>query len=340
MERTTSTTAHRWRLILFAAGVTAAAVLLWDVIRALGMQLLAAALLMLLALPLCRHLEKRMPGGIAAAVSLAMLLVGAVLALMLIVPPVAGQVRALTESLPGLVENLKGYLMRFTRWLEGRGIDLTALRDGVFGRLTEAIGGLVGRAMSMATSVIGNLSKVLLSPLMAFYLLRDRRKIAAGLTLLLPVKYRARGVRAAREMKRESAAFFRGQLMLSLAVGGMTAAALAVVGVPGWLLLGVLMGVLELVPYIGPVIAGVPAVLLALQGGWVKAVWTIAVIVVVQEVEGAVLSPRLVGGATALHPMTVLLLVSAGGMIGGALGMVAVIPVVVSVRGALRGWRE
>ena len=111
-------------------------------------------------------------------------------------------------------------------------------------------------------------------------------------------------------------------------------------GTPGWLMLGILMGVMELVPYIGPVIAGVPAVLLALQGGWGKALWTLATLVVIQELEGAVLSPRLVGGATALHPMTVLLLVSAGGMAAGTLGMVLVIPLVVSVRGALRGWRE
>ena len=69
MERTRFA-AHRWRLILFAAASLIAAVLLWDVIRALAMQLLAAALLMLLALPLCRHLERRMPGGVAAAVSL------------------------------------------------------------------------------------------------------------------------------------------------------------------------------------------------------------------------------------------------------------------------------
>lgn len=339
MERT-RIAAHRWRLILFGAGAIIAGLLLRDVLRAIAMQVLAAAILMLLALPLCRHLEKRLPGGVAAAVSLAMLLAAAAVMVMLLLPPVAGQVEALASSLPSLADNLKGYLAQLTAWLEERGIDLTAVRDGVFGRLTEAAGGLVTRAMGLATGIIGSLSKVLLSPLMAFYLLRDRRKIAAGLTLLLPVGYRARGVRAAREMKRETAAFFRGQLVLSLAVGGMTAAALAVVGVPGWLLLGVLMGVLELVPYIGPLIAGVPAVLLALQGGWVKAVWALAVILVIQEVEGAVLSPRLVGGATALHPLMVLLLVSAGGMIGGALGMVAVIPVVVSVRGAIRGWRE
>lgn len=333
-------TAHRWRLILFAAGMAASVILLWDVLRALAMQVLAASVLMLLALPLCRQLEKRLPGGAAAATSLAVLLAAAALAVMLLVPPVAGQLSALAESLPALLENLQSYLARFTAWLDGRGLDLSPLRDGLAGQLSTAAGGLVTRAVGMASTLIGSLSKVLLSPLLAFYLLRDRRRVATALTLLLPVGCRARGVRAAREMKRETAAFLRGQLLLSLAVGGMTAVGLLLTGTPGWLLLGVLMGVLELVPYIGPVIAGVPAVLLALQGGWMRAVWTLVVLVAIQELEGAVLSPRLVGGATALHPMAVLLLVSAGGMIAGALGMVLTIPVVVSLRGALRGWRE
>jgi predicted PurR-regulated permease PerM len=339
MERT-HIAALRWRLILFAAGAILAAWLLRGVLRALAMQLLAASALALTALPGCRYLERRLPGGLSAALALLMLLAGAALAVVLLLPPLTGQLRALGESLPALLSSLEAHLTQAVTWLEGRGIDPALLRDGLLGRLTEAAGGLVTRGMGMVTSIISGLSKVLLSPLMAFYLLRDRRRISAWLTLLLPVKHRARGVRAAREMKRETAAFLRGQLVLSLAVGGMTAAALALIGVPGWLLLGVLMGVLELVPYIGPVIAGVPAVLLALPGGWSRALWTLAALVLVQEIEGAILSPRLVGSATALHPLTVLLLVSAGGMIGGALGMVLVIPTVVSVRGAVRGWRE
>lgn len=339
MERT-KTTAHRWRLIFFGVGSACAAWLLRGVLRALAMQLLAASVLAVLALPLCRRLERRTPGGAAALLSLAGLLVGVVLALTLLLPPALSQVRTLTESLPGLIGTVEGLLGRFTAWLEGRNIDLAPLRDGLFTRLTDAAGTLVARAMGMVSSIVGNLSKVLLSPLMAFYLLRDRRKLASALTLLLPVQHRARGVRAAREMKRETAAFLRGQLILSLAVGGMTALGLLMLSVPGWLLLGVLMGILELVPYIGPFIAGVPAVLLALQSGWAKALWTLAVLVLIQELEGAILSPRLVGNATALHPMAVLLLVSAGGMLGGAVGMVLVIPAVVSLRGALRGWRE
>ncbi len=338
MERTLKA-AHRRRLILFALLAGVAAFLLRDVIRALGMQVLAASVLMLLALPLCRQLEKRLPAGAAAALSLAALILVTLALLLALIPPAARQMQALAASLPALLETLRGLLSRASGWLTGRGIDLTALRDGLFTQGSGAAGNLVTRAMGIATGIVGSLSKVFLSPLMAFYLLRDRRKITVWLTLLLPVDSRARGVRAAREMKRETAAFLRGQLLLSLVVGGLTALALLLTGTPAWLLLGVLMGVMELVPYIGPVLAGIPAVLLALQGGVISALWTLGVLVAVQQIEGGMLSPRLLSGATRLHPLLVLMAISAGGILAGPVGMVLALPVVVSVRGALRGFR-
>ena len=141
-------------------------------------------------------------------------------------------------------------------------------------------------------------------------------------------------------MRRETANFLRGQLLLSAFVGVLTAVGLLLTGTQGWLVLGLLMGVMELVPYIGPVIAGVPTVLLALQGGMARALWALGVLVAVQQLEGGLLSPRLLSGATKLHPVWVLLAISTGGMLGGAMGMLLALPVVVSLRGALRGLRE
>lgn len=339
MEKT-HPVAHRWRLILFCAIAAIGVFLLRDVWVALGMQVLAASVLMLLALPLCRHLEGKMPASAAAALSLAVVLLGMAALIIALVPMLLRQLETLAISLPALTESLREPLTRLGQWLSRKQIDLTPFRDSMMSKLSDAAGGLVSRVMGMVSSILSGLSKVVLSPLLAFYLLRDRRKIAAGLTLLLPVSCRSRGVRAAREMKRESAAYLRGQLLLSLIVGSMTALGMLLLRIPGWLLLGVLMGVMELVPYIGPVIAGIPAVLLALQGGWVRALWTVAMLLLIQETEGAFLSPRLVGHATALHPMAVLLMVSAGGIIAGPVGMVLAIPLAVSLRGAARGWRE
>ena len=80
-------------------------------------------------------------------------------------------------------------------------------------------------------------------------------------------------------------------------------------------------------------------VLLALSGGWSRALWTLAVLVGVQQLEGGFLSPRMLSGATKLSPLTVLLSISAGGVLGGTRGMLLALPVVVSLRGAARAWR-
>lgn len=210
----------------------------------------------------------------------------------------------------------------------------------LFSRISAAAGQLAATLVSGIRRLTGSVSQWLLAPLLSFYFLRDRKRLCLLLSLVLPVKYRARGIRAAREMRRESALYLRGQLILSLFVAAMTALALLLTRTPGALLLGLFMGVMELIPYIGPFIAGVPAVLLALQSGWTAALWTLLAICLVQQVEANLLSPRLLSGATRLHPLAVLLAIAFGGMAGGVVGMMAALPLVVCVRGAVRGWRE
>lgn len=329
----------RWQP-LFCAAAILAVYLLRDVIRALAVQLGAAGLLMLLCLPLCRALERRLPASGAAAVSLLVLLLGAGGVVLVLLPPLLRQLSQLAEALPALISWVQARYGDLQAWMAQRGMNLTTVLDGLIPQIGQKAGAVLSALADMAAGAVQGLGKVLLAPLLAFYLLRDRARFSLWLTMVIPVQHRARAVRAAREMRRETAGFLRGQLMLSLAVGAMTALALLLTGTPGWLLLGALMGVLELVPYIGPFLAGVPAVLLALQGGWIRALWTLAVLLIVQQIESTFLSPRLLSGATQLHPLIVLLAVSAGGMIGGAWGMMLVIPAVVSVRGAMRGWRR
>lgn len=329
----------RWQP-LFCAAAILAVYLLRDVIRALAVQLGAAGLLMLLCLPLCRALERKLPASGAAAVSLLVLLLGAGGVVLVLLPPLLRQLGQLAEALPALMNWVQARYGELQAWMAQRGMSLTTVLDGLIPQIGQKAGAILSALADMAAGAVKGMGKVLLAPLLAFYLLRDRARFSLWLTMVIPVQHRARAVRAAREMRRETAGFLRGQLMLSLAVGAMTALALLLTGTPGWLLLGALMGVLELVPYIGPFLAGVPAVLLALQGGWIRAVWTLAVLLIVQQIESTFLSPRLLSGATQLHPLIVLLAVSAGGMIGGAWGMMLVIPAVVSVRGAMRGWRR
>lgn len=329
----------RLRTVALGLGVLVLAVVFRRVVKTLAMQLLCAFLLMLLALPLCRQLERRLPGGAAAALSLAMLFVGAVLMLMLLVPPLSRQLQQLTSALPALMDQLQRLWQRFSAWMAAYNLDAEPLRSGIFANMADQAGTVLSSLLGGATRFVSGVGQVLLAPLLAYYLLRDRRAFALELMLLTPPAYRAPGMRALRSIRKEMSAYFRGQLLLSVIVGALTALALLLTGTPAWLLLGALMGVMELVPYVGPFIAGVPAVLLALQNGLPRALATLAAILVVQQLEAALFSPRLLGNAARLHPMAVLLLISAGGILGGAVGMLLVIPVTILLRGVLRGFR-
>ena len=332
--------AYRWRVWIGAAILAAAAWVLRPVLLALATQIFWAYLLMGAALPLCRVLERKLSPSLAATGAFfALSLLGAGL-LLLLVPTFIQQFEQLAQALPGLMSSLGHTLERFQNWLAEKGIEITPVREELFLQLKQIGGQLLPQAAQTLRNAASGLSSVMLAPLLAFYLLRDRRQISAGLTLLVPMDRRRTVVLAAREMRREMAGFLRGQLLLSAMVGLLTGLGLMLVGTPGWLVLGVLMGVMELIPYIGPFIAGVPAVLLALQSGWTAALWTLLAICLVQQVEANLLSPRLLSGATRLHPLAVLLAIAFGGMAGGVVGMMAALPLVVCVRGAVRGWRE
>ena len=139
-----------------------------------------------------------------------------------------------------------------------------------------------------------------------------------------------------REMRRETAGYLRGQLMVSAVVGGLTALGLMFCGVPAWLLLGVIMGVLELIPYVGPFLGGVLVALFSLPGGLARTLWALGVVIVVQQLEGGMLSPQLMSDATRLHPVAVVLCVMLGGTAGGIGGILLSVPLLLCARAALR----
>ena len=321
-----------------AAMMLVAAALLFPILARLIGQVAVGYLLMVLALPLSRRLEKKLSPSLSATLALAALSGGLVAALFFLVPLMVRQTMELGQILPYLLERGEALFESTRAFFTEKGILLFETSD-----LNSSLKGLAEQAFPMVLRGAGSLAERLSlffpAPILAFYFLKDREAIACRLSMWVPLEKRQKAVAAAREMKREVSGFLRGQLLVSLAVGGLTAFGLLVVGAPAWFLLGVVMGVLELIPYLGPILGAVPVVLFTLPGGMGKALWALMVVVVVQQLEGSVISPKLMSGATDLHPVTVLMAISVGGMAGGVTGMLAALPLVVSLRGALRVFR-
>jgi len=314
--------------------------ILWRVLWALLGQVALGALVMAAALPICRRIEKKLPRTIAASLSLLLLSGITVAFVLLFVPLLWQQVGQLAAMLPEILGQLRIKLESLQAWLAHQGLPMDGSQKMMLDKVQEMAGTALPTLMARAGSWAGSLSKLFLAPVFAFYFLRDREDLGQRLSLWVPLKYRRKAVAVTREMRREISGFWRGQLMISGVIAGLTALGLLIVGVPAWLLLGLLMGVLEMIPYIGPFLGAIPVFLFSLPLGWGKVAWALAVVVLVQQLEGGMISPYLMSGATRLHPVMVLLAISAGGLMGGVAGMLLAVPVVVSMRGGLRMLRR
>ena len=315
----------QWRI---AGVVLTAAALIWARrwIALAATQLFLGMVAALASLPVMKRLERRLPAAAAAALSL--LLPGAVTsaALVFLLPPLMEQGRAWFSMLPSLMSNAAS-------WFQQTGLE--GMQPMLLDRAQQAIGQAAPAVMGWLGDVAGSVGKWLLAPVFAFYFLRDREAIGRWLLMLVPVRRRALAVRTLREMRREVAGYLRGQLLISAIVAALTALGLLVLGVPSWMFLGLVIGILELIPYVGPVAGGLLAALFALPMGWGRALWAAGVVAAVQQLDGSFLSPKLLSTATRLHPVVVILCVTVGGAAAGMAGILLSVPLLLCIRAAL-----
>lgn len=324
---------RRWGVgLALAAVIIICRSLVWLALQQLFYGLMVA----LLALPVMRVLEKRLKPSLAASLAMTSLSASVILLIALILPALIEQGRQLAAMLPQLWSSLDNLLAQVEGWLGENGMTLQGLRESITQNLRGIASAVLPETLGYVSGAAETLGKVMLAPVFAFYMLRDRRAICGWLTLLVPITLRERALITLREMRRELGGFLRGQLLISACVGGLTAIGLLICGVPAWLLLGFFMGVMELIPYLGPFLGGAMVLFFALPGGVSRAMWALGVVILVQQLEGGMISPGLMSETTRLHPIVVVLCVVLGGVAGGVMGILLAVPIVLCIRAALK----
>ncbi|RMF73528.1 MAG: AI-2E family transporter, partial [Alphaproteobacteria bacterium] len=270
-----------------------------------------------------------LPRGLAALITLiGFFLLGGIL-LGAFWPLFKAQFMGLLAALPGLFARVEAlYRDALASWagqLQEWGIAASSRDLG--GTLLAGIGGrlssLAREVLLSGMAVLNLLGLLLITPVVAFYLLKDWDRIMAGMLALVPEQWRERWLAIAGDVDHVLAGFVRGQLLVMAADAVLYAAGWLVIGLPYALVLGLLAGLLAIVPFLGPLFALVTALAVAF-GSWgadpVMLAAVVGVFVLVQAIEGSILSPRLVGSQVGLHPVLVLFAVFAGGELAGILG--------------------
>lgn len=247
-------------------------------------------------------------------------------------PAVVNQLGELNEHIPQLVkmyEDLINTLYESTSFLP----------EAVHTKLDQFIISTESRLEEMVGQLIGNFTKVFdfilfiaVIPVLVFYLLKDYDKIKIYLKKITPTKYYPRLARLAKSIDERLGGYIRGQLIVSLFISVATLIVFRLMGIDYALLLAIVMGITNIIPYFGPIIGAIPAVMIALTISPRLVIYVIIAVFVIQILESNFLSPFIVGKSVNIHPISIIFALLVGGQLAGVLGMVIAVPVLTIVK--------
>jgi len=317
-----------WALVGLAAAVAVVGWVAWKVAVIFPPLILAGAIVFILN-PFITLLQRR---GIPRLAGVALTYLGfmgvAVIIGLLMFPAVHDQQQNLSERWPSIRTKME-------RWIDDRAasfkntpfeFDRQKVTDA-FSSTDTSVRDQIDRVAQVGVKVFHILLVMILTPIFAFYLLVDLPHLKRVADSLIPIGARPEVLVLARRMNAAVGGFFRGQLLVAAIVGILASVGLLIIGLPFWLLIGMVAGVFNMIPLIGPYIGGIPALVIALTTREpITAVWVVVVMVAVQQIDNHFISPIVMQRAVKLHPAVVMLALLAGGTLMGFFGLLLAVP--------------
>lgn len=339
--------ATRGQRLGLAIGVLAALLLaIWLFSPILTPFVLAACIAYFLDPPTAQLQRLGVRRGFAAVLMVLMLALAAFLCVFLLYPLLVAQVSVLLQRLPGYVLRI-GQTVRETLTALGEHLGpdvldsrLQDLAVGQAGAVVAFIGTALARLLGGGVALFHVFTLVTVTPVVAFYLLRDWPGMLARVDAWLPRRSAATLRQLARDMDRVLSAWLRGQLICCAILAVYYAAALSAVGLELGLTVGLMAGILSFIPYVGSLTGMLTALLLALAqfGTWGAVVTVLAIFIAGQLVEGYIIYPRLLGDRVELHAVWVIFALFAGGVVFGFLGVLLAVPIAAAIGVVARYW--
>ena len=285
-------------------------------------------------------LNIRRTGAVVMLYGMVVLAIAAVM--LLITPPIVQQVLDFIDFVPTFWNRALAYVQQhYPEWMTlwQKQLENPAIRKAVDSLMAEAQNMLshalpsIKAAGGSLLSLFGFFTNLAIIPIYLFFFLLSRREPTNDLgkqLTFLPEDYREDVVFLIREFIAIVISFFRGQLLIAGIMGALLATGFSLVGLKFGLVIGLLLGVLNIIPYLGTIVGlsvALPLAFLQPEGGWNLVAWVLGVFIVVQNIEGWFLTPKIMGDRTGLHPVMVIVAIFFWGTaLNGILGMILAIP--------------
>ncbi len=251
-------------------------------------------------------------------------------------PMLIRQIREFMEQLPLTFQTIEGWFERFRNQQDQMPVGIQkGIESGMlqFEKLIEKwttqtvsdIGDGISGLMKLSTIVM-------LVPFIVFYMLKDYEGFHNRMMRIFPKQQRKKVDQLMREINTGLGNYVSGQLIVSLIVGVLVTTGYLIIGFPYPLVFGMISMVFNIVPYLGPFLGALPAMVIGITVSWKMALLTGLVNMIVQTIEGNLISPFIVGRSTQIHPLSIIVAILIGGEIAGIGGLILAVPVLVMLK--------
>jgi predicted PurR-regulated permease PerM len=307
--------------------------------------LLLAVVIVFVLNPIVSWFANRgIPRIVGAMIGFLAFFAGITLIVLIVAPGIVEQVQALVDRFPQIFDDTARQLSDAFNDLGFDGVVIWNYSD-----LLEYLNDPGNRdtLLDLLSSNIGTFTAgllefflvLLIGPVLAFYFLVDLPSTGRRALGLFPVKNQAEAAHVGGQLNAALGGFLRGQLVVALIVGSMLSFGYWLVGLEFWLLIGIIGGLLNIVPFLGPWIGGALGVVVALTTGDFSTVaWAVVVAVVVQQIDNNFVSPTVLQATVRLHPTVTLLVLVLGGATAGIWGVVIAVPLTASLKILVGHW--
>ncbi|NLC43517.1 MAG: AI-2E family transporter [Clostridiales bacterium] len=327
---------HIWIGIIIIVGLLIIWVMshYWTQFSHLIKILIVAIIIAYVLTPLCEFLEKKLPRSFA--IGLIILTLGSIITafILLFIPRMINEFTTLVERFPLIMQYIRNALGTIQNRMETMGIpkgiqdSITSYADTFQKKATDT----TMKSLERMVTGVAILPSLFIELVLGFYFLKDREYFGEMLKKLITIPSRRKILPVASEINHILHRFIRGEVLIATTVGILATVGYLLVGLPYALTLGFIAGILEFIPYFGPWLGAIPALIIAYLSGSQTFIWTLIVVLLIQQLEGVLITPRILSGVVNLHPVYVILSLWAGGLFFGIAGMFLAVPSVLILR--------
>ncbi|HHY72907.1 MAG TPA: AI-2E family transporter [Bacillus bacterium] len=306
---------------------------IFQIILTILLPLFISGFITYLLLPVVEGLHKRGAPRTVAILSIYFLFFGGLgFGLYKLFPQIIKQVKDLSENLPYLVNTYRG-------WLEEIDFRTEHFPNEIHARIEQGLSGIENTVNQLITSflefvkdLVNSLVLFALVPFIVFYMLKDFNIFKKAVWYITPRKWRRPGIELLKDIDESLGNYLRGQLFVCVIIAVVAAIAFWITGMSYPLLFATIVGITNFIPYFGPIIGAVPAVIVASTISMKMVIIVAVIILCLQFIEGNILSPLIVGKSVQMHPVVIILALLVGEEVAGIVGLILAVPILAIFR--------